>query len=78
MSDDVRFEIDPYQYDTGKWWGRIIFRYETLRAGVQVRVEPYGSDFPDHRDGFDTEQELRDVFAERAKQIVDRGFRFPW
>ena len=77
MDYDVQFEIDPYQYDTGKWWGRIVFRYTTRRSGVQVRVEPYGSDFPRRSDGFDTEEELRDVFGARAKQIIDEGFRFP-
>ena len=75
MSDEVTFEIDPYQYkQTGKWWGRIIFRYETLRAGgAEVRVTPHGSDFSDHSNGFDTEEELRQVFAERATGIIESG-----
>ena len=73
MSDQVTFEIDPYQYDTGKWWGRIVFKYDTLRAGVEVQVTPHGSDFPDHSDGFDTELELRLAFNERAIGITESG-----
>ena len=73
MSDQVTFEIDSYRYATGKWWGRIVFRYDTLRAGVEVRVTPHGSDFPDHSNGFDTEEELRQVFAERATGIIESG-----
>ncbi len=76
MSDQVTFEIDPYLYPTGKWWGRVIFKYNTLRAGVEVQVSPLGSDFPEHSNGFDTEEELRRVFAERATEAIEGG-RFP-
>ena len=77
MSDQTTFEIDPYRYRTGKWWGRIIFRYDTLRAGVEVRITPDGSDFPDHNNGFDTEDELRQVFAELATGIIESGLYPP-
>lgn len=65
------FEIDPYQYESGKWWGRIEFRYQTTRATVTMIVTPVRADFPDDADGFDTDEDVKAAFSRRAWEIVE-------